>query len=157
MIKNNKIRADEVHLTGIDGEDLGIIKTYDALAMAKKHKVDLVCTSITSSPPPCKLIGSGAVKQEKQKDNKKKNRKPKVKEIRLTSNIEEHDYETKKRRAEQILQSGDSVSFIVKGKESAKSKQLIENLLKDISYIGNKKTGIQMSGKQTSVQVDPFE
>lgn len=155
MIKNNKIKAEEVHLTGMDGEDLGIIQTSEALAMAKKNKVDLVCTSIMSTPPPCKLIGSGAAQEEKQKA-RKKDRKIKVKEIRLTPFIEEHDYETKKRRAEQILQSGDSVYFVVKGKESTKSKELLENLLADLSHFGKKKTGIQTSGKQSVVQLDPL-
>lgn len=155
MIKNNKIKAEEVYLTGIDGEDLGIVQTSEALAMAKKNKVDLVCTSMLSTPPPCKLIGSGAAKQEKQKARKSE-RKPKVKEIRLTTSIEEHDYAIKKRHAEQILQSGDSVYFVVRGKESKKSKELLENLLKDFSSLGRKKTGIQISGKQTVVQVDPL-
>lgn len=139
----------------MEGEDLGIVQTSEALALAKENKVDLVCTSMLSSPPLCKLIDSGEAKQEKQKAHKKK-RKPKLKEIRLTPFIEEHDYETKKRRAEQILQSGDSVYFVVRGKESTKSKELLENLHKDLSHIGRKKTGIQMSGKQTVVQVDPL-
>ncbi|WNF35273.1 translation initiation factor IF-3 [Bacillaceae bacterium IKA-2] len=155
MIKNNKIKAVEVHLTGINGEDLGIVQTSEALAMAKKNKVDLVCTSMLSSPPLCKLIGSGAAKQEKQKARKDE-RKPKVKEIRLTTNIEDHDYATKKRQAEQILKAGDSVYFVVRGKESPRSKQLLENLLEEFSQIGKKKTGVQMSGKQTAVQVDPL-
>lgn len=154
MIKNNKIKAEEVHLTGMDGEDLGIVLTSEALAMAKENKVDLVCTSMMSTPPPCKLIGSGTAKQDKQKANKK-DRKPKLKEIRLTPFIEEYDFETKKRRAEQILQSGDSVNFVVKGKGSPKSKEMLETLLKELSHLGKKKTGIQMSGKQTVVQVDP--
>jgi len=155
LLKNSKIKTEEVHLTGMDGEDLGIVSTSEALAMAKENKVDLVCTSMMSSPPPCKLIGSGAATQEKQKARKKE-RKPKVKEIRLTSFIEDHDFETKKRRAENILQSGDSVYFVVKGKERIKAKELLENLLKELSHLGRKKSGIQMSGKQTAVQVDPL-
>lgn len=56
MIKNEKIRAAEVELTGLNGEQLGIVPTSEALAMAKRLKVDLVCLSLMSSPPPCKLI-----------------------------------------------------------------------------------------------------
>ncbi|WP_280772080.1 translation initiation factor IF-3 [Salipaludibacillus daqingensis] len=154
MIKNNKIKAEEVHLTGLDGEDLGILQTSEALAMAKENKVDLICTSLMSNPPPAKLIASSAAKNEKQKAQKKA-RKPKLKEIRLTPFIEEHDYDTKKRRAENILQSGDSVYFVVKGKGTDQSKELLANLLNDLSHVGTKKTGIQISGKQSIVQVDP--
>ena len=59
MIKNEKIKASEVHVTGLQGEDLGVMSTKEALLLAKKLKVDLVCTSLMSSPPPCKLIGAG--------------------------------------------------------------------------------------------------
>lgn len=158
MIKNEKIKAVEVQLTGIDGEDLGIVPTAEALKMAKQLKVDLVCTSLYSSPPPCQLISAGAAKQNKQQAQKSD--KPiKVKEIRLTANIEDHDYETKKNQAERILQSHNAVLLVVKtqgSKESAKAKTIIEELLRDLQSCGKAKTGIQVSGKQSMVQVDPL-
>ncbi|MDQ1909990.1 translation initiation factor IF-3 [Paenibacillus sp. GD4] len=157
MIMNEKIKAAEVHLTGVDGEDLGVVATSEALAMARKLKVDLVCTSLMSSPPPCQLIGAGAAKQEAQQARKRE-KAPKVKEIRLTTQIEEHDYDTKRQQAERILSSGDAVLLVVKlqGKEGERAKELLESLLKDLSSVGRKQTGIQLSGKQAAVQVDPL-
>jgi translation initiation factor IF-3 len=157
MIKNEKIKAFEVLLTGVNGEDLGIMPTSEALAMARKLKVDLVCTSLMSSPPPCRLIGAGAAKQEAQQARKQE-RAPKLKEIRLTPHIEEHDYETKLQQAERILKAGDAVMLVVKiqGKEGAKAKELLEALLKDLKPSGKPKTGIQLSGKQAAVQLDPL-
>ncbi|WP_274361324.1 translation initiation factor IF-3 [Paenibacillus thermotolerans] len=157
MIMNEKIKASEVWLTGVDGEDLGVVPTKEALAMAKQLKVDLVCTSLMSSPPPCKLIGAGAAKDEKRQADKK-SRQPKLKEIRLTPQIEEHDYETKKLQAERILASGDAVQLVVKvqGKEGAKAKELLERLVKELSGAGRKQSGIQLSGKQAAVQLDPI-
>ncbi len=157
MILNEKIKASEVHLTGVHGEDLGIVPTGEALAMARKLKVDLVCTSLMSSPPPCKLVRAGKAKQEAQQARKRE-KAPKLKEIRLTPQIEEHDYETKKQQAERILNSGDSVQFVVRiqGKEGAQAKALLESLLGDLAASGRKKTGIQLSGKQAAVQVDPL-
>lgn len=157
MIKNEKIKAFEVQLTGVNGEDLGIVPTSEALAMARKLKVDLVCTSLMSSPPPCRLVGAGAVKQEAQQARKQE-RAPKLKEIRLTPHIEEHDYETKLQQAERILKAGDAVLLVVKiqGKEGAKAKELLEALLKDLKPSGKPKTGIQLSGKQAAVQLDPL-
>jgi translation initiation factor IF-3 len=155
MLMNNKIKASEVQLTGLNGEDLGIIRTADALALAKKHKVDLVCTSIMSNPPPCKLVRAGSVKEEKQQE-RRGTRPAKVKEIRLSPNIEDHDYETKKQQIERILKAGDSVLLTVqiRGKEGVKAKELVDSLLKDVQEFGTKKTGIQLSGKAASVQVD---
>ncbi|MDF2659421.1 MAG: infC [Paenibacillus sp.] len=157
MIKNEKIKASEVHLTGVDGENLGVVPTPEALAMAKRLKVDLVCTSLLSSPPPCRLIRAGAAKEAAQQERKRE-RGPKVKEIRLTPHIEEHDLETKRRQAENILRVGDAVLFVVRiqGKEGAAAKELLEDLLNQLRPVGAKKTGIQLSGKQAAVQIDPL-
>ncbi|MDR0269700.1 translation initiation factor IF-3 [Paenibacillus sp.] len=156
MLMNEKIRAAEVELTGLNGEDLGIMPTAEALAMAKKLKVDLVCTSLMSSPPPCKLTSAGDAKKEKQQA-KASEREMKIKEIRLTPQIEEHDYETKQRQAEKILNSGDAVLLVVriKGKEGAMAKELLERLMKDLRQAGRPTTGVQLSGKQAAVQLNP--
>ena len=156
MIKNEKIKASEIHLTGIHGEDLGIMPTSEALAMARRLKVDLVCNSLFTSPPPCQLIGAGAAKAQKQQA--RKNDGPvKVKEIRLTPQIEDHDYETKKNQAYKLLSAGNAVSLVVKiqGKEGAKAKALLEELVLELKEAGTKQSGIQVSGKQAMVQLNP--
>ncbi|MEW4368333.1 translation initiation factor IF-3 [Paenibacillus kandeliae] len=156
MIKNEKIKASEVHVTGINGEDLGVMPTKEALQLARQLKVDLVCTSLFSSPPPCQLIGAGAAKQQKQQEARK-DRPVKVKEIRLTANIEDHDLDTKKNQAERLLQSGNSVQLVVKtknSKESGVARQLLEELTRDLKPYGKPTTGIQVSGKQAMVQLD---
>jgi translation initiation factor IF-3 len=158
MIKNEKIKASEVLLTGLDGEELGIVPTAEALAMARKLKVDLVCTSLLSSPPPCRLIGAAAVRESIQQARKQE-RPAKVKEIRLTPNIEEHDLDTKRQQAERVLKSGDAVLFVIRlqGKsDGERAKKLLEELLGDLKPLGRKQTGIQLSGKQAAVQLDPL-
>lgn len=164
MIMNEKIKAAEVLLTGVDGEELGIVSTREALAIAKALKVDLVCESLMSSPPPCRLIGRGAAKQaaqqEKQQEKqqaRKREQPPKVKELRLTPHIEEHDYETKKSQAERLLRAGDAVLLTVRiqGKEGAQAKELLERLVRDLAPCGQKQSGIQLSGKQAAVQLNP--
>lgn len=158
MIKNEKIKASEVHVTGINGEDLGIMPTAEALKLAKQLKVDLVCTSLLSSPPPCQLIGAGAARQ-KQQQEAKRDRPAKLKEIRLTASIEDHDYETKQQQARRLLQSGHPVMLVVKtgnNKESAAARKLLEDLIRDLKAEGRPATGIQVSGKQSMVQLDPL-
>lgn len=162
MIMNEKIKAAEVLLTGVNGESLGVVATSEALAMARKLKVDLVCTSLFSSPPPCKLVSRGAAMQEAAKgkqDARKKDQPLKLKEIRLTANIEDHDRETKQRQAEKLLSSGNAVQLVVKlqsSKEGVKAKELLEHLLKELASSGKKETGIQVSGKQAAVRVNPI-
>ncbi|WP_219835132.1 translation initiation factor IF-3 [Paenibacillus sp. R14(2021)] len=161
MIVNEQIRASEVQLTGIDGEDLGIVSRNEALALAKQHNVDLVCVSLMSSPPPCRLISRGAAKQgmhAQKQEAKRKEQPQKVKEIRLTPQIEEHDYDTKLRQVEKLLDSGNAVDLTVRmqGKEGPQAKELLERLLKELADRGSKETGIQMSGKSVSVRVHPL-
>ena len=158
---NEKIKASEVQLTGLLGEDLGVLATREALAMAKQLKVDLVCLSLLSSPPPCQLVRRGEAKHEALKEKslaRKQAGERKVKEIRLTTQIEEHDYETKKRQCETILRSGDAVQLVIRlqGKEAQRAKELLEGLLQDLSAYGRKESGVQLSGKQAAVQVNPI-
>ncbi|WP_040951919.1 translation initiation factor IF-3 [Gorillibacterium massiliense] len=160
IIMNEKIKAVEVQLTGVNGEDLGVMPTREALALAKKLKVDLVCTSLFSSPPPCKLIGAGAAKQQEQiarKQDKNASGERKEKEIRLTPQIEEHDYDTKKNQTERLLMSGNAVRLTVAigGKEGPQAKALLERLLADLKSCGRPQTGIQLSGKMAQVTVVP--
>lgn len=154
MIINEKIKVSEVMLTGLEGEDLGVVSTVEALSMARKLKADLVCESLMSFPPPCRLIAAGTAAQEK---SRKREREPKVKEIRLSPHIEEHDYETKKQQTIRILKSGDAVMLVVRlqGKGGDRAKALLEQLLQDVSPWGRKKTNVQLNNKQAAVQVDP--
>jgi len=160
MLMNEKIKASEVQLTGVNGEDLGIVSTSEALQLAKELKVDLICLSLTTSPPPCQLVDQSNYKKQLEKE-KQKNRKaekgPKVKEIRLSAFIEEHDYDTKKRQAERILSSGDAVQLTVRldRKETQAAKELLEQLSKDLVHCGKQEKGIQVSGKQVAVTLNP--
>ncbi|MCZ8522245.1 MULTISPECIES: translation initiation factor IF-3 [Paenibacillus] len=163
IIMNEKIKAAEVELTGLEGEALGVVSRDEALAMAKKLKVDLVCTSLMSSPPPCRLTRRGAAKEAQQKDKRAAGASggtpAKVKELRLTPHIEEHDYDTKQRQAEKLLASGSAVQFVVKtasAKEGPAAKALLERMLKDLAAAGRKESGIQVSGKGAQVKVNPL-
>ncbi|WP_217559248.1 translation initiation factor IF-3 [Paenibacillus sp. GbtcB18] len=153
LIMNEKIKAAEVELTGLNGEKLGVMPREEALKLAKAADADLVCTSLMSSPPPCKLAARGTAKQAARRQDKPL----KVKELRLTVHIEDHDYETKQRQAEKLLASGNAVQLVVRiqGKEGPKAKELLERLVKDLSATGTKETNIQVSGKQAAVRVNP--
>ncbi|WP_139489389.1 translation initiation factor IF-3 [Brevibacillus dissolubilis] len=161
MILNEKIKASEVELTGLNGEDLGIVSTKEALRMAKELKVDLVCLSLNTSPPPCKLVSKSDFKAEQNQENKK-NRKAekgmKTKEIRLNAFIEEHDYDTKKRQAERVLTGGDAVQLtvLVEKKNTQPAKELAEQLVKDLKHCGKQDKGIQVSGKQVIAMLLPL-
>lgn len=161
VLMNEQIKASEVQLTGLDGEPLGIVPREEALALARRHNADLVCLSLMSSPPLCRLAlrGTGKAAALKEKRNAGAGKSLKVKEIRLTAGIEEHDYETKKRQAEKLLSSGHAVQLAVRlqgPKQGAEAKALLEKLSADLASAGTRATGIQVSGKGASVQLKPL-
>ncbi|MUG67843.1 translation initiation factor IF-3 [Paenibacillus campinasensis] len=170
VLINEQIRASEVDLTGLSGEHLGVVSREEALAMARSQGLDLVCTSLMSSPPPCTLVPKGRGKALAQKkaastkpdaspnSGKSKSAKEKVKEFRFTAHIEEHDYDTKLRQADKHLRSGKPVQLVVKAtgaKEAAAAKAVLERLLMDLKDVGVKESGIQTSGKGSQVRVNP--
>ena len=168
VLINEQIRASEVDLTGLRGQKIGVVSREEALAMARSEGADLVCTSLMSSPPPCSLMPKGKAKAAAQKQASAGkagtgrpmggSSKEKVKELRFTAHIEEHDYETKLRQADKHLRSGKPVLLVVKAtgaKEAVASKTVVERLLADLKEVGLKETGIQTGGKGSQVKVNP--
>ncbi|MDQ0193524.1 translation initiation factor IF-3 [Paenibacillus wynnii] len=174
VLINEQIRASEVALTGLRGEKLGFVSREEALAMARAQGVDLVCTSLMSSPPPCSLVAKGKGKAVAGKEaaagkSGKSGKsgagrtmgaggKEKVKELRFTAHIEEHDYDTKLRQADKHLRSGKPVQLVVKAsgaKEGLAAKAVLERLLADLKEAGVKDSGIQTGGKGSQVKLNP--
>lgn len=130
---NGAIRAKEVQLIGDAGEKLGVISLNDALAMAEEKKLDLVLVAPQAKPPVCKIMNYGKYKFEqakKEKEAKKKQKVAEVKEIRITPNIEEHDFGFKAKNARKFIEDGNKLKITVKfrGREVNNSK-LGENVL----------------------------
>ena len=124
---NGQIRAKEVQLIGENGEKLGIVDFKEALNMAQEKKLDLVLVAPNSRPVVCKIMNYGKYKFEqtkREKEAKKKQKVLEVKEIRITPNIEEHDFNFKAKNARKFLESGNKLKITVrfKGREINNSK-----------------------------------
>jgi translation initiation factor IF-3 len=121
---NRDITSMEVRCIAPDGEQLGVMKTFAALAEAEGHGLDLVEVSPNADPPVCKILDYGKFKYEAQKkknEAKKKQRVIEVKEIKLRPNIDEHDYQVKMRNVNKFLNEGDKVKVTLRfrGREMA--------------------------------------
>ena len=124
---NGQIREKEVQLIGENGEKLGIVDFKEALNMAQEKKLDLVLVAPNSRPVVCKIMNYGKYKFEqtkREKEAKKKQKVLEVKEIRITPNIEEHDFNFKAKNARKFLESGNKLKITVrfKGREINNSK-----------------------------------
>ena len=146
---NGQIRAKEVQLISDTGEKLGMVPLSRALEIAGEKKLDLVLVSPNSQVPVCKIMNYGKYKFEqskKEKEAKKKQKTQEIKELRITPNIEEHDFSFKAKNARKFLEDGNKVKITVRfrGRELNNTKmgesvlnQFISNL-EDISVVEKK-------------------
>ena len=124
---NRQIKAREVQLIGENGEKLGVISFNEALEKAEEKNLDLVLVAPNATPVVCKIMNYGKYKFEqakKEKEAKKKQKVLEVKELRVTPNIEEHDFGFKSKNARKFLQDGNKVKITVRfrGREVNNSK-----------------------------------
>ncbi|AWH87214.1 translation initiation factor IF-3 [Limnobaculum parvum] len=121
---NNEIRAREVRLTGIDGEQLGIVSLNEALQKAEEAGVDLVEISPNAEPPVCRVMDYGKFLYEKSKATKEQKKKQKVvqiKEIKFRPGTDDGDYQVKLRSLVRFLEEGDKAKITLRfrGREMA--------------------------------------
>ena len=121
---NRQIRVPEVRLIGLKGEQLGVVKTDDALRMAQEAEVDLVEVASSASPPVCRLLDYGKFRYSKQKKDaeaKKKQHVTQLKELRIRPGTDSHDVERQLKKAQEFLEDGQRVKFTLRfrGREMA--------------------------------------
>ena len=117
LLINEQIRLNEVQVISDTGEKLGTMSTHDALEIAIQKELDLVLVSPNGNPPVCKIMNYGKYKFEqakREKEAKKKQKTFEVKEIRVTPNTEEHDFNFKVKNARKFLEGGSKVKITVR-------------------------------------------
>ena len=114
---NEQIRAKEVQLIDEEGNKRGSVSIQEALDIAYEKKLDLVLVAPNAEPPVCKIMNYGKYKFEqakKEKEARKKQKTTEVKEIRITPNIEQHDFEFKAKNARKFIEDGNKVKITVR-------------------------------------------
>ncbi|MCP4347814.1 MAG: translation initiation factor IF-3 [Desulfobacterales bacterium] len=125
---NQRIRAKEVRVIDPEGNQIGIIPTYKALAVANDFGLDLVEISPNADPPVCKIMDYGRYKYEltkKQQEAKKKQSTFQIKEIKVRPKTGEHDLQVKIGHIKKFLDKKDKVkvTVIFRGREITLSQQ----------------------------------
>lgn len=158
---NGQIRAKEVQVIGENGEKLGVMQFRDALFMAEEKKLDLVLVSPNVKPPVCRIMNYGKYKFEqskKEKEAKKKQKVAEIKEIRITPNIEEHDFGFKAKNARKFLESGNKLKITVrfKGREINNSKMgenVLNRFIEELSDISVVEKSPKLEGKNMFIML----
>lgn len=121
---NEEIRDKEIRVVGNDGSQLGIMSSREALKLATEQGLDLVKIAPQATPPVCRIMDYGKYRYEQAKREKeaRKNQKTvEVKEVRMSLNIDVHDFDTKVNQAIKFLKTGDKVKVSIRyrGRELA--------------------------------------
>ena len=159
---NEQIRVNEVRIVGDDIESM-VLPTSKALRMAEERGVDLVEISPTAVPPVCRLIEYSKFLyqlKKRQQEQKAKQVKIDVKEIRFGPQTDDHDYNFKLKHAIGFLQDGDKVKAYVffKGRSILFKEQgeiLLLRFAKDLEEYGKLEMMPLLEGKRMTIMMAP--
>lgn len=160
---NEDIRDKELRVIDVDGTQLGILSAEEALKIAYEKDLDLVKIAPQATPPVCRIMDYGKFLFEQQKREKEARKNQKVieiKEIRMSSTIDTHDFETKVNQAIKFLKGGDKLKVSVRfRKRTVAHPQFGEELLvkfkEAVSEVGVVDKPSKMEGRSLVMFVAP--
>jgi len=162
---NDRIRVPEVRLVGPSGEQVGVVRIEDALRLAQEADLDLVEVAPDSKPPVVKIMDYGKYKYEqaqKLKEARRNQANTVLKEVRFRLKIDKHDYETKRKHAEQFLQAGDKVKAMIlfRGREQSRPEQgvrLLQRFAEDVAEFGTVEHTPTIDGRNMTMIIAPHK
>ena len=139
---NEKIRAKEVRLIDAEGNNVGVVPTSKALAMAEEAELDLVVISANQAPPVAKILNYGKYRYElekKAKEAKKKQHTVDIKEVKVRYKIDTHDYEVRLKNIRKFISQGNKVKLVVmlRGREMQHSNLAVDLANRFIADLAN--------------------
>lgn len=160
--RNQRIRVPKIRVVGPDGKQFGIMDTKEALAIAQGAGLDLVEVAAQARPPVCRIMDFGKYVYEQQKKAKDaKGTTNKTKEVKFRPRVEQHDYETKLRRAEQFLGKGNKLKLTLsfRGREMSHTDigfDTIRRAVADLETMGHADNTPKLVGRNINVMMTPL-
>jgi translation initiation factor IF-3 len=155
----------EVRLVGPAGEQVGVVPIETALKLAQEAELDLVEVAPNSRPPVVKIMDYGKFKYEtaqKAKEARRNQANTILKEVRFRLKIDDHDYETKRKRAEGFLKAGDKVKAMIlfRGREQSRPEQgvrLLQRFAEDVREVGSVESLPTIDGRNMVMVIGPHK
>ncbi len=146
-----------------DGQQLGIMKVYEALKKAEELDLDLVEVAPNADPPVCRIMDFNKYKYEqkkKEREVKKHQRQSQLKEIRFKSRIDRHDLEIKINHAREFLEDGYKVkmTLVFRGRDLVHKEigeRLLDNVIESLSDVAQIDRDKRWEGKNLTVILSP--
>lgn len=149
-------------IIGSTGQQLGILKTEEAIRRARSYGLDLIEVAPTANPPVCRIADFGKFKYElTKKEKESKHSATKVKEIKFRVKIGAHDYETKLRHAEEFLDKGNKLKIQLqfRGRENAHKDLgmvMMEKIKKDLETMAIVDMPPKLVGRAVGMTMSPL-
>jgi translation initiation factor IF-3 len=150
-----------VRLIGVNGEQLGVVPTSQAMEMAREANLDLVEVAPNERPPVCRILDYGKMRyQQSRKGTKSKVHQQKLKEIRVRPKTGEHDVDTKVNQARRFLEHNDKVlvNVLFRGRELQhieEGRRIIEQILEKLVDVAKVERAPSMEGRRMSAMLAP--
>jgi translation initiation factor IF-3 len=162
---NERIRVPEVRLIGDDGQQVGVVKTDEALRYAQERDLDLVEVAPEARPPVVRVLDYSKYKYEQEQKAKAARRHQKqitIREIKLRPKIANNDYETKKGHVRRFLGSQDKVKITImfRGRETThpeRGEQLLMRLAEDVADLGAIEQRPNLDGRNMTMVLGPVK
>ena len=160
---NERIRVPEVRLIDETGQQVGIMKTQDALRQAQERDLDLVEVAAEAKPPVCRILDYSKYKYEqtqKQKAARKHQQQINIREIKFRPKIAQHDYDTKKGHVERFLKARDKVKVTImfRGREMAHTengKEVLDDVIEEIGDLAIVEQQARLEGRNMFLILAP--
>lgn len=160
---NDRIRISPIRLIDEEGNQLGIVATDEARALAADRGLDLVEVAPAARPPVCRLMDFGKYKYaqaRKAREAKKKQHIIHVKEVKLRPKIEAHDIDFKMRHARRFIEDGDKVKFTLmfRGREVThpeRGRRILEMVKDELEDIAVVESDISHEGRTMTMLMGP--
>ncbi|MGI8413468.1 MAG: translation initiation factor IF-3 [Solirubrobacteraceae bacterium] len=160
---NERIRVPEVRLVGEDGNQIGVLKTSDALVYAQERDLDLVEVAPEARPPVCRALDYSKYKYEqaqKQKAARKHQQQITIREIKFRPKIAQHDYDTKKGHVTRFLRAKDKVKITImfRGREVTHPERgtaLLDRLAGELSELAVVEQTPVQDGRNMTMMLAP--
>lgn len=162
-IVNEAIRDREVLVIESDGTQLGVMSRRDALQKAYDEDLDLLCVAPNAQPPVCKIIDYGRYRfeqQKKEREAKKNQQTAEMKSLRVSPVIDQHDFDTKVKRAKEWLSDGQKVKIDMRFRgrmitRQEVGKQVLDKFTEQVSDVADVTKPPMLEGNTMSVTFSP--
>jgi translation initiation factor IF-3 len=160
---NERIRVPEVRVIDDEGNQVGMMKTPDAVKFAQERDLDLVEVAPEAKPPVCRVLDYSKYKYEqaqKVKQARKHQQQITIREIKFRPKIAQHDYDTKKHHVERFLRHKDKVKITImfRGREVTHPERgvmILDRLAEELAELGVVEQRPTQDGRNMTMMLGP--